>query len=72
MTKKDWLALYEQLELNPARVLQTLRDRLSGVLGAAKTLRDELNADVLTKSNIYDKIVDIIEKRYSAIIADNK
>lgn len=72
MTKKDWLALYEQLELNPARVLQTLRDRLSGVLGAAKTLRDELNADVLTKSDIYDKIVDIIEKRYSAIIADNK
>ena len=64
ITKKDWLALYEQLGLNPARVLQTLRDRLSGVLGAAKTLRDELNADALTKSDIYDKIVDVIEKKY--------
>lgn len=72
ITKKDWLALYEQLGLNPARVLQTLRDRLSGVLGAAKTLRDELNADALTKSDIYDKIVDIIEKRYLAIIANDK
>ena len=72
ITKKDWLALYEQLGLNPARVLQTLRDRLSGVLGAAKTLRDELNADALTKSDIYDKIVDVIEKRYLAIIANDK
>lgn len=27
--------------------------------------------DALTKSDIYDKIVDIIEKRYLAIIADN-
>lgn len=72
ITKKDWLALYEQLGLNPARVLQTVQDRLSGVLAAAKTLRDELNADALTKSDIYDKIVDIIEKRYLAIIANDK
>lgn len=72
ITKKDWLALYEQLGLNPARVLQTVRDRLSGVLAVAKTLRDELNADALTKSDIYDKIVDIIEKRYLAVIANDK
>lgn len=70
VTKKCWLALYEQLGLNPARTLQEMKAKFGKVLEAAKSLRDELNADDLTKSEIYDKILTVIEKRYAAIIAD--
>lgn len=72
ITEKDWLALYEQLGLNPTRTLQEIRNRFGKIVDVAKALRNDLNANEATQSPIYAKIVSVIEKRYAAIDADKK
>ena len=68
--KKNWLALYKQLGLNSVGTLQEMKSTFNTIVDEAKSLRDELNANELTKSKIYDQIIAVIEKRYAAIIAD--
>lgn len=67
VTKKDWLALYEQLGLNPNNTFQDIKINFLSVVKNAESLKDELNASEITKSEIYDDIVEIINKRYKAI-----
>ena len=69
VTKKDWLALYEQLGLNPNNTLQDMKRNFLNIVKVAESLKDELNASEITKCEIYDNIIEIITKRYNAIFS---
>ena len=70
ITKKDWLALYGQLGLNPTTTMQEMKRNFADIVTIAETLCDELNADDLTKSDIYDEIIAIIKKRFTALFGE--
>jgi len=61
--KKDFIALYEQLELNATNTMRLIKAKFSGIVKTAENVRDELNTNMLLKSDVYDKIIDIIKSR---------
>ena len=63
VSKKDFLALYEQLGLNPTNTLRLTKDKFANIVKVAETVRDELNSGSLTKSEIYDSIIGILKLR---------
>jgi serine/threonine-protein kinase HipA len=70
ITKKDWLALYEQLGLNPTITMREMKHNFANIVKTAENLRDELNANDLTKSEIYDDIIAIIKKRFDTLFGE--
>ncbi len=67
LRKKDWLALFSQLNLNPTATLNLLRQSFAGVVEHAEHLADRLNADSLTASKIYAKIIANIRVRFERL-----
>jgi serine/threonine-protein kinase HipA len=63
ITGNDWLALYGQLGLNPTNTKYEMQRNYQNIVSAAETLRDELNKNELTQSEVYDDIIAIIKKR---------
>jgi len=61
--KKDFLALYEQLELNPKAALRLANDKFSKTIKVAESIREELNGGHLSGCEAYDAIIDIIKQR---------
>jgi len=63
VTRKDFNALYEQLGLNPVNTTRLLKNKFARVVKAAESVRDELNSAQLSKSGVYDSIIEIISTR---------
>jgi serine/threonine-protein kinase HipA len=61
--RKDFLALYEQLGLNPTGTFRLMKDKFSGIIKTAESITDELNKNSVSESGIYDSITDIIKRR---------
>lgn len=69
VTKKDWMALFAQLKLNPTTTLNELRNFFADVVNKAKQTADELNTNQISRSDIYDKIANLIQQRFDALLA---
>ncbi len=69
VTKKDWQEFYSQLNLNPLATMSEMRRNFNNIIMQAKNLRDELNKDDLTRSEIYDDIINVIQKRFDKLFA---
>ncbi|MCL2673511.1 MAG: HipA domain-containing protein, partial [Alphaproteobacteria bacterium] len=67
VAKKDWLALYGQLGLNPTNTLQEMKRNYRNIVSVAESLRDELNQDEITRCDVYDKIIEKIKERYKVL-----
>jgi len=63
VTRKDFNALYEQLGLNPVNTMRLLKNKFARVVKAAESVKDELNNKELSKSGVYDSIIEIISTR---------
>ena len=70
--KNDFLALFEQLGLNAANMMKSIKSRFTGIAAAAESLRESLvnihkrNKDK-TKIVVFDEIIKIIKKRYAIL-----
>ena len=60
---KDWLALFEQLELNAPLMMKEMEKSFARIVEKAQQLADRLNDDPLTTSTIYKKILNNIRRR---------
>jgi serine/threonine-protein kinase HipA len=60
--KKDFIMLFEHLDLNATNTMRLVKDKFAGIAEKAETLRDDLNSTVF-KNEIYDLIIDIIKRR---------
>jgi len=69
--KKDFLALYEQLGLNPKNAQRLAKGKFSKIIKVAESIRDELNGNHLSGSEIYDAIIDIIRQRMERLFDGN-
>ena len=61
--KIDFLALFKQLGLNATNTMHLIKSKFADIVKTAETLRDELNNNTLTKCDVYDLIIEIINKR---------
>jgi len=69
ISRKDFLALYEQLDLNPLQITKNIARFSAKAAEKADKLRSELNAAKLTASPIYDDIIALIENRLPMFIS---
>jgi len=60
---KDFLALYEQLDLNPSQTMKHITHFCAKAAENAESLRNQLNSGGPTASPIYDDIIGLITKR---------
>ncbi len=67
LTKEDWLALFSQLSLDPTATWDILRQAFTGVVSHAELLANRFNADPLTASEIYAKIIANIRTRFERL-----
>ncbi len=67
LRKKDWLALFTQLQLNPTGTLKALRKVFASFPEKAEHLRVQLNSNSLTVSDIYEKILASIRIRHERL-----
>jgi serine/threonine-protein kinase HipA len=65
MRHKDFLALYEQLDLNPSQTMKNIAHFFAKAAEKTDSLRNQLNSGKLTASPVYDDIVGLIKKRLS-------
>ena len=63
LRRKDWLALFEQLELNAPLMLKEVQKTFARIVENAQQLADELNADPFSASPVYKKIMSNIRRR---------
>jgi hypothetical protein len=61
--KKDFLEFYEQLGINPTNAMRIAKGKFSKIVQVAQSIRDELNGDRLSCSEVYDAIIGIIKRR---------
>ena len=61
--KKDFLEFYEQLGINPTNAMRLAKGKFSRIVQVAQSIRDELNGDRLSCSEVYDAIIGIIKRR---------
>jgi hypothetical protein len=64
---RDWIALFEQLRMNPTTTMQEMRQVFGRIVQDSEQLAERLNAAPLTKSDIYKKILQNIKTRYNAL-----
>ena len=67
--RKDWEALFAQLNLNATSMMKEMQKNLSHVVDDARKLADIRDKDALTSSDVYEKILKNIENR-SRILFD--
>lgn len=67
LVRKDWEALFTQLHLNAPSLIKDMRDVFSGITEESRVLAGKLEADPLTASDIYGKIIANIENRYNTL-----
>jgi len=70
LTRKDFIALYEQLGLNPLNTMRLLKDKFAHIVKTAKSVRDELNSAELSKSSVYDSIIEILSARMKKLFGN--
>jgi len=71
LTRKDFIALYEQLGLNPINTMRLLKNRFAQIVKTAESVRDELNSAELSKSGVYDSIIEILSARVKKFFDDS-
>ena len=70
---KDFIALFENLELNATNMMKTLRGAFDNIVPVAEKFKEtlvasELMADTLmSDTTMYDRIIAIIKKRFNAL-----
>lgn len=67
LTKEDWSILFSQLNLNPTATWNLLRQSFAGVVEHAELLANRFNADPLTASEIYAKIIANVRTRFERL-----
>lgn len=67
LLKRDWEALFNQLDLSVVSTIKTMKEVFSNIIEDANKLADTLNKDKLTSSDIYQKIISNIETRYHVL-----
>jgi len=63
ITRKDFFALYEQLDLNPTQTMKNIARFCAKAAEKADKLRSQLNSAKLTACPIYDDIICLIKSR---------
>lgn len=63
LRRKDWIALFTQLEINPTIMMKEMEKAFAHIAEDAQALADRLNADPLTASGVYEKILKNIRRR---------
>jgi len=63
IVRKDFFALYEQLDLNPSQTMKHMTSFFANAAEKADALRGQLNSVKPCASPVYDDIIDIIKKR---------
>jgi hypothetical protein len=64
LRSKDFIALFEQLNLNSTNMMKSLRNKFLNVVSTAENLRREL---IKKKNSVCDEVVGIIRKRHEAL-----
>ena len=67
LRRKDWLALFEQLGMNPISLMKEMEKSFARIAEKAEQLAERLNADALTASDIYLRIIENIRVRREVI-----
>lgn len=65
--KNDWIALFTQLHLNATSMMKEMKRTFLNIIEDSHVLADQLNKNELTSSDIYEKILKNIEKRYNTL-----
>lgn len=65
--RKDWEALFAQLNLNATSMMKEMQKTFSHIVDDGRKLADILDKDALTSSDIYEKILKNVENRYRAL-----
>lgn len=63
LRRKDWLALFDQLELNSSLMMKEMEKSFARIVEKARQLADQLNDAPLTASGVYEKIMNNIRSR---------
>lgn len=63
LRRKDWEALFTQLELSPTMLMKEMAKSFAHIVENGQQLADRLNADPLTESGVYAKIMNNIRRR---------
>ncbi|WP_461246566.1 HipA domain-containing protein [Treponema sp. R6D11] len=63
---KDFIALFENLEQNATNMMKTIKDRFADIVPVAEKLRKNMPTPDMP---IYKKIITIIKKRFSVLMA---
>jgi serine/threonine-protein kinase HipA len=66
--QKDFLAVFEQLALNPLQAMKNVSQRFVNIMKYAEILRNSLNSYKLTASPVYDDIIALIKKHMAAFV----
>lgn len=65
--KKDWEALFTQLHLNATSMMKEMKKTFLKIVNNAHELEANLNKNALTSSDVYEKIITNIDKRYKIL-----
>ena len=65
--RKDWEALFAQLNLNATSMMKEMQKTFSHIVDDGLKLADILDKDALTSSDVYEKILKNIENRYKIL-----
>lgn len=65
--RKDWEALFAQLNLNATSMMKEMQKTFSHIVDDGRKLADILDKDALTSSDVYEKILKNVENRYRAL-----
>ncbi len=65
--RKDWEALFAQLNLNATSMMKEMQKTFSHIVDDGRKLADILDKDDSTSSDIYEKILKNIENRYKIL-----
>ena len=67
LNKKDWEALFTQLHLNATSMMKEMKKIFSKIVNDAHELEENLNKNALTSSDVYEKIITNIDRRYKIL-----
>ena len=63
LRRKDWVALFSQMELNPTVLMKEIEKSFARIIENGRQMAERFNSDSLTKSVVYAKIMSNIQRR---------